>query len=310
MSAEVPPLSEKLEALRRTRPRSRVLRSSLLALCGLVLYSWCSGELKAADFFTARRLENLRSFLTTELLPHELRAGGASLGDYLSWAAARWQEHGGAAILATLQISVVAIVLAGLLAWCLAPLMARNVISAAPFSSEPRPNTAARRLAYGSLRWSARALGIVMRAIPEYILAFLLLAVLGPGTAWPAVLALAIHNAGILGKLTGETIENLEPAPLRALSGLGASRRSVVLFGVFPLSLGRFLLYFFYRFETCVREATVLGMLGVVSLGYWIQDARTRQFYDQMIFLVGLGVVLVLAADLASALARRFLRVR
>ncbi len=53
-----------------------------------------------------------------------------------------------------------------------------------------------------------------------------------------------------------------------------------------PLALPRFLLYFFYRFESCIREATVLGMLGTVSLGYWIQDARGRQSYDEMLLLV------------------------
>ena len=57
-----------------------------------------------------------------------------------------------------------------------------------------------------------------------------------------------------------------------------------------------------------MREATVLGMLGVVSLGYWIQDARARQFYDQMILFVMLGAVIVLVADLFSALVRSKLR--
>jgi len=77
---------------------------------------------------------------------------------------------------------------------------------------------------------------------------------------------------------------------------------------VLPLALPRFLLYFFYRFETCVREATVLGMLGVVSLGYWIQEARARQTYDELLLFVGLGALLVLAADAVSIAARGWLR--
>jgi len=52
----------------------------------------------------------------------------------------------------------------------------------------------------------------------------------------------------------------------------------------------------------------VLGMLEIVSLGYWIQDARAKQYYDEMLLLVAVGACIVLAADLASALARRFLR--
>jgi len=130
---------------------------------------------------------------------------------------------------------------------------------------------------------------------------------LGP-SAWPAVLALAIHNSGILGKLGAETIENLDPRTLRALRQLGCTRSQIAGAAVLPMFLGRFLLYFFYRFETCVREATVLGMLGVASLGYWIQDSRTRQFYDEMLFFVVLGASIVLVADLVSVLARWLVR--
>ena len=49
-------------------------------------------------------------------------------------------------------------------------------------------------------------------------------------------------------------------------------------------------------------------MLGIVSLGYWIQDARARQQYDTMLLLVLIGAALVLAGDLASTLARRWVR--
>jgi phosphonate transport system permease protein len=145
---------------------------------------------------------------------------------------------------------------------------------------------------------------------PEYVLAFLFLAILGPDTAWPAIAALALHNGGILGRLEAETIENLDPRPLRALHAIGASRTEIFIAGVFPQAMGRYLLYFFYRFETCVREATVLGMLGVVSLGFYIQEARAKLYYDEMLLLIGLGALIVLASDLASSLARRYLRAR
>ena len=131
---------------------------------------------------------------------------------------------------------------------------------------------------------------------------------LGPNHAWPAVLALALHNSGILGRLGAETVENLEPTSLRTLSALGAPRRSVLFAAVFPLALGRYLLYFFYRFETCIREATVLGMLGVVSLGFYISDARGKMYYDEMLLLILLGAGIVIASDLVSALARRYVR--
>ena len=152
-----------------------------------------------------------------------------------------------------------------------------------------------------------RAFLIFVRAIPEYVWAFLFLAMLG-SKAWPAVLALALHNTGILGKLGSEVVENVEPAVPKALRGLGSLRTQIAVLGMFPVVFTRFLLFFCYRWETCVREATVLGMLGFASLGYWIADARARDRYDEMLFFILLGAVLVLLGDVVSALTRRFLR--
>ena len=74
-----------------------------------------------------------------------------------------------------------------------------------------------------------------------------------------------------------------------------------MLYGVYPGALGRFLLYFFYRWETCVREATVLGMLGIVSLGRLITDSRVRMREDEMLFYVLLGASLVLILGLSRS---------
>ncbi|MCB1151928.1 ABC transporter permease subunit, partial [bacterium] len=122
------------------------------------------------------------------------------------------------------------------------------------------------------------------------------------------VLALALHNAGILGKLGADTAENLERPALEALRAAGAGRAQIGLAAVLPLAAGRFLLYLFYRWETCVREATVLGMLALVSLGSWIQDARARNLYDEMLLAMLCGAALVIAGDLVSAGVREWVR--
>ena len=276
------------------------------------LYAWTSSELRAGAFLGERRLANVRKFFGEELVPFPLREEGFSLRGLWPWVAGTWNGVGAESSLATLQISILAICIAGLGAWPLSLFIARNFAREQPFEGEAGPS-AARPRSWRDRTWTVtrrttRFLAILLRAVPEYILAFLLLAVLGPESAWPAVLALAIHNGGILARLGGEVVENLEPEPLRALGTAGARRGGLVVFALFPLTLGRNLLYFFYRFETCVREATVLGMLGVVSLGYWIQDARAKQYYDQMLLLMLFGVGLVILADVTSALARRSIR--
>ena len=148
---------------------------------------------------------------------------------------------------------------------------------------------------------------IFLRSIPEYMCAFLLPAVLGI-SAWPLVLALALHNTGIPGRLSAEIVENLPTASLSSLRGLGASRLQIAWTAILPMALPRFLMFFFYRWETCVRAATVLGMLGFISLGFWIQDARARNIYDEMFIYILSGAALIMIGDFISAIARKIIR--
>lgn len=313
-----------IDALHRARPRSRLVRTTWLLIPALVMFAWLSDDMEWGEIFNGRRLANLQRFVSEELCPYPLRGKPFDFAVAWDWAVGLLRGHGIAGAMATLSISVLAITLAGLAAAMLIAFAARNVSNARPFQSFSTPDVGSpvesglqpgvrldrdgrRRLAWRALTTLTRAFLIFLRAIPEYVWAFLFLAMLGP-SAWPAVLALAIHNAGILGKLGAETVENLEAGPLRALSELGGRRSQIAVQAILPLSLSRFLLYFFYRFETCVREATVLGMLGVVSLGYWIQDARSKHYYDEMLLLVALGAAIVLLGDLVSAAARAHVR--
>ncbi|MEM9593417.1 MAG: ABC transporter permease subunit [Acidobacteriota bacterium] len=214
---------------------------------------------------------------------------------------------GAEAMATTLAISVVAILLAGLGGAVLGLGGARTLATPEAYLPRLRKPPRRLRLAWRGLVWLSRGAMIVLRAIPAYLWAFLLLALLGP-TAWPAILALAFHNAGILGKLSSEVVENLDPRTPSALRALGASRAQVTMTALFPAAFPRMLLFFFYRWETCVRQATILGLLGIVSLGYWIQDARARNHYDEMLFYVLLGSVLVLAGDVVSLAVREWLR--
>ena len=297
-----------VQALWRDRPRSRLLRWSAVLIGFLVTWVWLLSDIDFGDLFSARRMGNLDRFLHTRALPPALRADvGPDEPSLWAWCQQQMLLYGWRGLGATLCISVLAITLAGGTGAVLGAFGARNLMSAHPFVPHATAGHGDCSHALDRVAQVVRVLCILLRAIPEYIWAYLFLAMLGP-TAWPAILALAIHNSGILGRLGGETIENLQAEPLRAMSMAGATRKEVALAGIFPMALGRYLLYFFYRFETCVREATVLGMLGIVSLGYYIHEARAHDQYDSMLFLVILGGVLVMAADIVSDLARRWLR--
>jgi phosphonate transport system permease protein len=295
-----------LRDLRRDRPMNRFARRSLVVLAFVAALSWIRLLPTLGTLWDARRAANLERFLG-ELRPFPLQDVSWDWGTALEWAVKVGAEKGLEGAAATLAISVVAIFLAATAGLLLSVGATRTLAAADPYIPGSAPQRMLEVL-FGALVATTRVFLIFLRAIPEYVWAFLLIAVFGP-TAWPVIIALAIHNAGILGKLDAEVVENLPPHPFAALRGVGSGRRQLAAFGLFPAALPRFLLFLFYRWETCVREATVLGMLGVVSLGFWIQDARARFLYDEMFLLILLGSAIVMAGDLVSAFARKLIRV-
>lgn len=316
-----------IKRLRQQRPRSLFLRISFAVAMIVIAACWIIGP-RDPDR-QAGVISSFEGFRFSEVLSGEnLKAMGADVGVFVSekarpfplrgeawswavawkWAKDQWNSKGAKATGQTLAISVVAIVLAGFFGFLLALPAARNLATAQPFLPATQPPTLKQRWLWGSMVGVTRGLQIVLRAIPEYVLAFLLLTLLGP-TAWPAVVALALHNAGILGKLGAEVIENTDSTVPRAMRALGASRKQITVVGLVPQLLPRFLLFFFYRWETCVREATVLGMLGFATLGALIAESRVRVGYeDELLFYALLGAILILIGDLVSAIARRLVR--
>ena len=88
----------------------------------------------------------------------------------------------------------------------------------------------------------------------------------------------------------------------------GARRAHIFVGASLPQVLPRLFAYYFYRLETCVRDATVMGLLGVASLGHIIVEARARADYDEMLLFVACGAGIVLVADRLSYSFRRRLR--
>lgn len=295
-----------VEQLYRERPRSQLTRASVLAMLLLVGVAWSSDVFDVSVLGSGRAHESLERFLT-EIRPHPLQHATWDWGVAGDWFSQQTQGRAGRALLDTLAFSVASIVLAGLLALAASLLAARNLTTPEPFLPGPRPPTRMLKATFAGVVWSTRLLLVVVRAIPEYVWAFLLLILLGPG-AWPGVLALALHNSGILGRLFAEVSEDVDPRPSRALRALGARRFAIATGAIWPESQNRFLLLFFYRWETCVREATVLGLLGFTGLGYYLLQAQAAIRWDEMLLWTLLGSALVVAGDLISALARGFIR--
>ncbi|MGI8601643.1 MAG: PhnE/PtxC family ABC transporter permease [Verrucomicrobiales bacterium] len=286
--------------------RNRFVRASVVIIVLLMTWAWGSGLFGIESAGGGRGLANIQRFWR-EIRPWPVQQGNGSLTAVIEWAQVLLANQGLRAALNTLAMSIVAIVLAAVLSWLFLPFAARNLASAHPFLPSSRSNSAGAVWFWRAVVGVAR-LGLVFaRAIPEYIWAFLFVAMVSD-QFWAAILALGLHNAGILGRLGAEVVENADTGMPRGLRALGGSRAQVLVAGLFPASLPRFLVYFFYRWETCLREGTVLGLLGVATLGRLVKDSRAMDRYDEMVFFVLLGAVLVFLGDLFSALARRWVR--
>lgn len=291
---------ERVRHLYKNRPQNRPIQISAAIFLSLVFFSLWHLDLQWGRLFASSSEPGLLRFLNHDLRPHVTRQPDWAWADLWSWLFGVLGDYGLRATWGTLLLATAAMGLAGFGGLLLAPLAARTLTVRDPYMG---PEGERRSL----LSSAARSLCLAMRALPEYVLGFLLLALLS-GSTWPAVLALALHNAGILGRLFGDGLEDVKASPLRSLAAGGARPSGLLLFGAAPQAFSRWLAYIFYRFETCVREATVLGMLGVISIGYYAKEMRSRQFYDELFVLVLLGAILVLLADALSGWLRSRLR--
>ena len=191
----------------------------------------------------------------------------------------------------TLQMSLLAIALASTFAILVAFVAARG------------GRTAPRRVVAAA----ARLLLLVTRAIPPPVWALLVLFVLFPGPL-PGAVALGIYNFGILGRLTAEVVENVDPRPEAALRALGAGRATGFAYAVLPVSLTRFSGYSLYRWEVAARETVVVGVVGAGGLGRLLEQQRAAFDFGGMLATVLALIAVSLLVDGVSAWARRSLR--
>ena len=225
---------------------------------------------------------NLRRFLGHDIVPRPLRDGGAGWDAMGGWIWNLLRTQIGPGVIDTLVLSQVALVSMALLALALFPLVTRR-----------------------AGRWgrpAGRALLVVVRSTPEYMVAYVLLQVLGPSML-PAILALALHNGGIVGYLMGGHADALPYRP-DAPRGL-----DLYCYETLPRLYGQFLAYVLYRWEIIVRESAIFGILGVPTLGFYVDAAISELRLDVAVVLIAATGVLSIGIDTLSRGLRRRLRI-
>ena len=142
---------------------------------------------------------------------------------------------------------------------------------------------------------------VIMRSTPEFILVYIFLQLWGPSML-PAIVALALHNGAIIGHLLGRYSDEI---PLRPDSSSGLN---LYAFEVVPRMYGQFLAYLFYRWEIIMRETAILGVLGIATLGFYIDSAIADIRLDRVMLLLLITALLNLGIDSLSRLIRSRLR--
>ena len=239
--------------------------------------------LLAAPFIIANdssiSFDNIQRFFTQDIIPSPIRNGEDSTALW-HWFSDLMLNQALPGIINTLLLTQLALILTGLIALLWFPLISKLFFAR-----------------FG------RSLGhfflVVMRSTPEYILAFILLTLWGPSML-PAVIALALHNGAIIAHLMGRYSDAL-PLRIDASSGLNRYAYEVV-----PRIYSQFLAYLFYRWEIILRETAILGILGIATLGFYIDSAIQDIRLDKAMLLIAITALLNVCVDSLS----RFIRTR
>jgi len=149
-----------------------------------------------------------------------------------------------------------------------------------------------------------------MRAMPEIVIALVLIFILGGGPV-PAMIAIAFHTAGALGKLFSEVAENADLRPVEGLASVGASWFQRMWLGVLPQVAPNWLSYGLLRFEINIRASAILGFVGSGGIGHDLKLAMQwgQGRYDQVVAIfILLFLTIVLFDQLSSHYRNRLVK--
>ena len=189
------------------------------------------------------------------------------------------------ATLETIQMALAGTFLALLVAFPLGFLAARN--------TTPHP------VVYHGVRLVLN----LVRTIPDLALGLLFVAAVGLG-AFAGTMALAIHTATVLGKLLSESVENIDEGVVEAIRATGAGYPQILSFAVLPQILPDLISFTLYRFETNIRAASVLGLIGAGGIGYLMNTSFRTFQYQEAAAIVLVLIALVMLVDYLSSRLR------
>ena len=167
----------------------------------------------------------------------------------------------------------------------------------------------------GPINQASRSAGVfitrrmfdVCRGFNEFVLALIFVAIVGLGP-FAGVMALAVHTFGVLGKVISEAIEAAKTPEIEGVSAVGAGPVQVVSYAVIPQVMPYIVSQSLLRFESNVRSASVLGLVGAGGIGFLI-DAKLKAYkFTEVATIMILVIIAVTIIDfICSRIMKRLI---
>ncbi|WP_407924171.1 phosphonate ABC transporter, permease protein PhnE [Corynebacterium occultum] len=192
-------------------------------------------------------------------------------------------------LLVTLQISLAATLIGGVIAIPIGILAARNV--------------AANKYVYQT----SRMIIVVVRGIPELILAIIFVVISGLGGV-AGTLALSVGAVGLLSKLIADSLEETDTKVQESMRAAGASEMQVFFAATIRQAAPAMVAHTMYLLDTNIRSATLLGVVGAGGIGFLLLNASRINQFDVVTMVLILMVAVVLIVEGLSMWLRRVVR--
>jgi phosphonate transport system permease protein len=122
------------------------------------------------------------------------------------------------------------------------------------------------------------------------------------------MLALMVHSMASLTKYYSEIIENVSEGPLDAVRSTGANKIQLVWYAVVPQIVLPYIAMTLYLWDTNVRMATVIGLVGGGGIGTLLIQYQGQAMWPEVGCIILVIAVIVWIMDLASAYIREALK--
>ena len=172
------------------------------------------------------------------------------------------------------------------------------------FLAIPLSFMAARNVAPAWLVWPVRRIMDLMRSVPDLVIGLIFVIIVGLGPL-PGVLALALNTGGVLAKLFSEAVESIDKGPVEGVRATGAQPLHEIRWGILPQVAPLWTSFALYRFESNVRAATVLGLIGAGGIGQTLFEAFTSFNFREVSAIAIIVVITVTLIDMLSQVMRK-----